>query len=668
MLAALLCANLTSADVVACDFTDPDISQDAHTQNISSDQSSSRLLPNYQIIIWQPQSAVKLGGLSRLGVTAGKIMGTRSGPIDLVMVASETEAFRAHHLHWFLENIATDFYSPYHRWRPDRPVNWAFQQAKQLYRVDPGDIRAFIRIPSLSDPERLKSITLRLQQHVRAYAPYHPLYYSLADEAGIADLSAAWDFDFAAQSLRGMRSWLKQQYGSLVALNREWGTQFSSWSAVVPMTTDAALKRPDENFSAWADFKEWMDVAFARAVRTGTDALHAADPHALSALEGGQIPGWGGYNYSHLATAVDIMEMTDEGNGVEIALSLSPKLSTLMTSSLVSSKEVHSVWHRLLLGGRGLILWDPDGAFVGDDGCPTERGLALRRLASQVRPIAAQLVASKPVYDPVAILYSPESFRTQWLLDRKADGKPWADREADTEYNDGNAVRVATGRAAKMLSHVGVQPRWLTSEMIERGDLQTDNVRVLVLPHTIALSLEAARHIRAFVSSGGSVLADTEPGLFDAHSRRLAQPLLADLTGSGSIMLIPALQKDAVDRDITSLDQLQHYLEQAGVPLRFTLSADTWALVTDVDARVFQNGETTIIGLQRDWVDNENRGAENVTVYFQRPFYVSNLQHTGTSVNTAQVRLSLGPITPVLLSVSRNGDAGDNVVKSPSVK
>ena len=35
---------------------------------------------------------------------------------------------------------------------------------------------------------------------------------------------------------------------------------------VVPMTTGEAMTRSDENFSAWADFKEWMDVAFAGAL------------------------------------------------------------------------------------------------------------------------------------------------------------------------------------------------------------------------------------------------------------------------------------------------------------------------------------------------------------------------------------------------------------------
>ena len=60
------------------------------------------------------------------------------------------------------------------------------------------------------------------------------------------------------------------------------------------------MQRIDENFSGWSDFKAFMDQSFADALRAGTDAVHAADPTALAAIEGGQIPGWGGYDYSRL--------------------------------------------------------------------------------------------------------------------------------------------------------------------------------------------------------------------------------------------------------------------------------------------------------------------------------------------------------------------------------
>src|SRR6516164_3405837 len=87
------------------------------------------------------------------------------------------------------------------------------------------------------------------------------------------------------------------------------------------MTTREAMQRPDQNFSPWADFKEWMAVAFLRAIEAGTEATHSADPQAVAAIEGGQIPGWGGYDYSRLAASVDAMELYDLGDNVEIVWS-----------------------------------------------------------------------------------------------------------------------------------------------------------------------------------------------------------------------------------------------------------------------------------------------------------------------------------------------------------
>src|SRR5205814_1124403 len=85
----------------------------------------------------------------------------------------------------------------------------------------------------------------------------------------------------------------KQRYGTLSALNRQWGTDFSRWDFVIPMTTNEAMKRADENFSSWADHKEWMDISYARALKTGADAIRSVDPDARVGIGGAQTPGWG---------------------------------------------------------------------------------------------------------------------------------------------------------------------------------------------------------------------------------------------------------------------------------------------------------------------------------------------------------------------------------------
>jgi uncharacterized protein DUF1153 len=607
--------------------------------------------PDYQIIIWQSQTPARLAALRALGVTGGVILGER-GNIVWNNIFSKVVPFLQEQMNWYVENIATDFYSAYHRWYPDRPVTWLFDEAKRRHLQEPGNIEPFIRTPSLSDPVWLRGIARRLRRNVRAFAPYMPLFYNLADEAGIADLAVAWDFDFGPASLKGMRVWLKARYHALAALNREWGTHFISWREVMPMTTDEALQQTDENFAAWGDFKEWMDVAFARAVRRGSDAVHSADPRALSALEGAQVPGWGGYNYSHLASTVDVMEIYDFGNNVEIAHSLAPELVTLMTSSLSTPRDIRAVWHELLLGGRGLILWDEDNGFTDENGAPTARGERLRALATELRSgIAAQLIASTPATSGVAILYSPASQRIQWLLDRKSDGHPWAGRQAENEYDD-NPIRTATRRIARMLTHLGIQPRWLTRELISRGVLRRGRIRVLALPHAISLSAVEAREIHRFAARGGALLADSQPGLFDEHGRRLASPRLFDLVELGLVRLMPELGRGEPADESTQLVQLRQVLKAGGIKMPFSLSESNGAVAANIDARVFRNANATIVGLQRGETKGDSEAPRDIAIDFERPVYAYDLRYPGAPQHGTRLRVALGAVEPALIAFS----------------
>ena len=286
--------------------------------------------PGFQIIMWQTKTARQYQALRILGVTAASVQADRAGETPASATQKVFPIIQAG-LRPYVENIATDFYSAYHRWFPDKPNNAAFLALQRTLAANPGDKSVFIRRPGLSDPRALGRIKKRLTDIVRIYAPYRPLFFDLADETGIADLSAAWDFDFSASSLSGMRLWLKEQYGTLAALNREWGTHFARWRDVMPPTTTETMMRTDENYAAWSDFKSWMDVAYARAIKAGAQAVHAGAPWARAAIEGAQMPGWGGYDYTRLAPAVDVMELYDAGESLDLAQAFNPRLITLMT-------------------------------------------------------------------------------------------------------------------------------------------------------------------------------------------------------------------------------------------------------------------------------------------------------------------------------------------------
>ena len=585
--------------------------------------------------MWQDRTPAQIKGLAALGFTGGMVRAS-IGKID----QRKRAALQAAGLSFYLENIATDFFSPYHRYAPGKAVTWQFDAAKARYRADPHDPAVFIREPGLSDPAWLGRIRTRLTEMAAEMSQFDPLFYNLGDETGIGDLAAAWDADVAPASLAGMRAWLRGEYASLDALNRQWGSAYATWDAVEPELTDAALRRTDGNYSAWSDFKAWMDVAFARAVRAGTDALHAACPPALAAIEGAQVPGWGGYDYALLAPSVDVMEIYDYGNALDLAQAFNPALIPLRTSFGRGPREVHAAWRSVLHGGRGMVVWDEADDVVAPDGSPGARGREIAQLAHEIGAAMPALRAARPSPDPVALLYSQESFRVQWLLDRRAGDRDWAARDAEREYDD-NAWRASRRVIVQRLAEIGVQPRFVSGPMLARGML--DGVKVLILPHAIALSDAEVEAIRAFRAGGGTVFADAEPGLYDGHGRR------RDRLPLPGVPHPEAVRATGEETNPDLLEALASLLQEARTAPRMTMLGPDGRLATGVEARWFEAGTSLIVSLQagRPW------GAPGrVGLRLGRQFAIEDVRGADHRRVSDRAEVTLDGVEPTILRLS----------------
>jgi hypothetical protein len=625
---------------------------------------------DFQIIMWQEQTRAGYAALKGLGVTAGMVH-----PWQLNSVTPDpTAPLLDNDMRWYLENIATDFYSPYHRWSGDRPKNWKFLEVKKHYQDNPLDPAALVREPSLSDSKWLTKIQDRLMRVVSMQRAYRPLYYNLGDETGIADLAAFWDFDFSEYSLAAMRDWLKECYGNLTALNQEWGTEFDRWEQVKPMTTREAVQRSDQNFAAWADFKEWMDVAFARAIESGTKAIHQADPEAVAAIEGAQIPGWGGYDYSRLAGSVDAMEPYD----AEVSRSFNPELIILIASGGQEDSAKHRIWREALRGTRGLILWDEKNEFVSADGRIGERGREAGPYFAELRGgLGALLINSRRHTDPIGILYSPASMRVQWLLDRTATGEDWSSRDASSEWRD-NAIRAATRNFTRSIEHAGFQYRYVSPEEVRRGKLRSGDYRILMLPHTIALSPNEAKEIGDFVEHGGTVIADGEPGIFDEHGRRAAKPLLSGVFAGPATLaetsftfgkgkaIYNTLRDEGGRKGSRAFSDI---LEAAGVRRPFPLVRPDGVPARDIETYIFENGEVTVVALLRDFdpsVDVSSR--EAVIMTLPRPLNAYDVRTGRSLANSDRLAVELDPVEPVVLALSESPLAPVSISGPSSVR
>lgn len=586
---------------------------------------------DYHILMWPYRSTDELAKLKGIGVDGGEYLWKDRPAPDFLL---------DNDLRWYVENMATDFYSEYHRWHADREPNWQFHDVKARHAQDPGSLEPFRRDPSLSDAAWLGKIHDRLVEATRFWSPYRPLFYSLGDETGIADLSAFWDFDFSDASLGGMRRWLEERYGSLAALNREWGTRFDRWDRVMPETTDQAMKHSDGNFSAWADHKEWMDVAYARALKMGADAIRSVDRDAYVGIGGAQAPGWGGYDYYRITQVLTAIEPYDLGNNVEIIRSLNPKMVVLTTASESGPREKRRVWSELLRGNRGLILWDDKRELAGN------RGLEAAPYYSELRNgVGALLAASEQVADSIAIHYSQASMRVEWMLAQRPHGGEWVKRNASYETEDSEFRRVRE-RWCGAIEDLGLRYNFVAYGQVEQGELKRGGYRVLVLPRSSALSEAETRAIREFVQQGGTLLADGEPGTFDEHAKKLSRASLAELfAGQG------AGKGRAIRVDSNRLVTLGKLLRESGVQPEFAITDETGKPVNGVEVRRFRNGGVTIVGLL---ANPQGNGAKAMRLRLNLPAELNawNVRMGQALGRQKQVAVTLDPFEPAILAFS----------------
>lgn len=618
---------------------------------------------DYMIIMWQDGSAEHFRQLEKIGVNAGK----SSEHSDQL-----PQSLLKDNLRWYVENMATDFYSAYHIYRPDRPYNWALLQAKDLYRRDPSSKEALKRHPSFADPQWLTKIHDRLVESARTFSPYRPIFYNLADESGIAELAGFWDFDFSDHSLDEMRTWLKNRYGTLAALNRQWGTNFTTWDLVTPDTTREAMKRAGENYSSWADFKEWMDISYARALKMGVDAIHSVDPHAYVGIEGAQMPGWGGYDYARLTRTLDAMEPYEIGDNIEIVRSLNPHLAFITTAFATGPLEKHRVWYELLHGARGQIIWDQKNDIVEPDGTVGPRGHDVAPYWNELRDgIGSLMINSIRQADPIAIHYSQASMRTEWMKARRPKGDAWMDRMSWTERKDNDFLRLRDSYCRLIEDH-GLQYKFVSYDQIESGALLKGGYRILILSRSSALSAAEASSITEFVHQGGTLVVDGDAGTFDQHSRRLPQSSLAELlagdTGRGKVVHLNAL--DYSDQRILGTgaevySSMSKIIAESGVRPQYAVIDAHGNPVPGIETHIFRNGGVTIVGLlsnppiEQDElgplkVKSAQRFQKAVPVRLVAPveMYAYDIRSAKSLGRVKQLSLTIDPYEPRIIAFS----------------
>ena len=373
----------------------------------------------------------------------------------------------------------------------------------------------------LDDPGYHEWTRKKIADQVQRVARFDPIIYDLMDEGSYTSYARAFDFDFSPGSLKHFRAWLKEQYGTLAALNKEWETDFAAWDDVKPMHTNEVRQRARgkalPNYAPWVDHRRYNDIVYNRYIKLTSDAARTGgDPDACVGIGGGQRANpYGGWDYwlvaNHFTWLENYFEDTDE-----YLRSFNPPGRPLRACS---GKDV---WKNLSHGGMGFYRW-VDYGHIRPDFSLLPRGETTARQLEEVRGggLAKLVLAAAPADDPIGIHYSQPTVQLSYI--RGGTG-------AADQLGNGGPLNAKLG-FYNLLEEMGYQYKFVAYAQLEAGHLQQAGCKLMILPESQAISDAEAARLKQFVEAGGVLLCDRITGEWDNHGRKRPQSVLAEQFG-----------------------------------------------------------------------------------------------------------------------------------------
>lgn len=370
------------------------------------------------------------------------------------------------------------------------------QEAMRQWQAT-GDTRWLIRDPSLSDPRWLDQERRRLQNAVRLAAKYKPLSLVTADETAYTQYVIDFDLDWHPANIERYRKHLADKYGDIATFNAAMGTSFESFDQVQPIT-GADGKKP-ENRGLFNEWRAFNDDVWAGHFGWLRELFVKEYPQARLSVSGTQAEAvFNGIDWAKLMKHFDAV--CDYGGRYQLLKRASFRPDYKSTPwggyGAVGKSVDNQVWNNLLQNGAGMALFwwysikNPDLTY-------SKSGQDYQRVFAEIRAgIGRQFQAARPHYDPVAILWSPDSQRAAWL------------NGAMQEFIQTEAQVIDSLRAA------GYRPYFISQEAVAAGELQKRGAKAIVLPMTLSLGLGSQRGgmgvlpaLQTFAQSGGVVVA-----------------------------------------------------------------------------------------------------------------------------------------------------------------
>ena len=338
---------------------------------------------------------------------------------------------------------------------------------------------------------------------------------------------------FCDHTLSAYREWLRQQYGSLEALNAAWKRRYVCWEDVCPG------KLPDRPYT---ELMSWQKFITARADRHGT-MRHAAmrevdSHHVITAHGAAPSPLYAGDrdlypidrgNDWNLAASLDGIgcssfpqwqgiDDADFGMRIEMVKSAAGETRQVWLSELQGGRaaigfeiygKVHAaqqqrwVWNGIACGADSILFWcwrdevfgrESSGfGLAGRDGLAPERLEAMSFTGKLLEAHPELFRNYRPIQPEIGLLFSPHSYYLAWA--QEASGTRIAD--------------ALTGYARALVRNS------LPCQFLEEDHLENlERFKLIILPRTIVTDRKMEQILLDYVEKGGMLLCESECGAF----------------------------------------------------------------------------------------------------------------------------------------------------------
>ena len=389
------------------------------------------------------------------------------------------------------------------------PKNDEATRAK--YR-ESGNKLDLVRKPSLSDPEFLRATREKADKAVRSMSPFKPLAYNFGDEVAYAPNGL--DYDFSPHALAEMREWLKTQYPSLDALNKEWEAEFKTWAEVMPDTAREAVA--SGRYARWADLRLFACTSVAKFHRELIAEMKKTDPKARYGLSGTQVPyPYNAMDWAQLGSVFSYHSNYWGGGELpHLHIDATPGCRFAQWNGYSSKGDLarHRTWQRFLCGQAGVSFYE-QFSMLNPDLRPSQSGRDIADATRDMRTgLTKLLLKGRLEKDRIAIYYSMPSILGSSITGHGAHkhhryGWLWAVKDC------------------------GIMPRYITYLDVRKSGISRKDFDVLILPRTMAMSPEEVEAVKAFVRDGGTVLTDALPAVLSGHCRKLRNGALDEVFG-----------------------------------------------------------------------------------------------------------------------------------------